>query len=69
MQHFIIEYQLSDRELEVLKILAQAHTNKQIAEILKVCEKTIEFHTHNIYVKLGVKNRIEAVIKYIKSIN
>ncbi|HEV7918951.1 MAG TPA: response regulator transcription factor [Solirubrobacterales bacterium] len=52
---------LTDRELEVVKLIAEAHTNKQIAEILGVSEKTVESHRSNILNKLGMSDRVELV--------
>ena len=52
---------LSPREQEVLKLIAEAHTNKQIAEILHVAEKTVESHRANLLRKLGMRDRVELV--------
>ena len=52
---------LSPREQEVLKLIAEAHTNKQIAEILGLSEKTVESHRSNILNKLGMSDRVELV--------
>lgn len=52
---------LSPREQEVLKLIAEAHTNKQIAEILHVAEKTVESHRGNLLRKLGMRDRVELV--------
>jgi DNA-binding NarL/FixJ family response regulator len=52
---------LTDRELEVVKLIAEAHTNKQIAEILGLSEKTVESHRSNILNKLGMSDRVELV--------
>jgi DNA-binding NarL/FixJ family response regulator len=52
---------LTDREREVVKLIAEAHTNKQIAEILGLSEKTIESHRSNILNKLGMSDRVELV--------
>lgn len=53
---------LTAREKEVLHLLAEANTNKEIAAVLYTSEKTIEFHVSNILEKLGVKSRVEAVV-------
>jgi DNA-binding NarL/FixJ family response regulator len=50
---------LTPRELEVVKLIAEAHTNKQIAETLKVSEKTVESHRANVLSKLGMRDRVE----------
>jgi DNA-binding NarL/FixJ family response regulator len=51
---------LTDRELEILRLVAQGHTNARIARELWVTEKTVKFHLSNTYRKLGVANRTEA---------
>jgi DNA-binding NarL/FixJ family response regulator len=52
---------LTPRELEVLKLIAEAHTNRQIAEALGLAEKTIESHRANLLSKLGMRDRVELV--------
>lgn len=52
---------LTDRELEVLQLVAQGLANKQIAEELYISEHTVKFHVSSIYGKLGATNRAEAV--------
>lgn len=53
--------QLTPRELEVVKLIAEAHTNKQIAAILGLSEKTVESHRSNVFHKLGMRDRVELV--------
>jgi DNA-binding NarL/FixJ family response regulator len=57
---------LTPRELDVVKLIAEAYTNKQIAEILKVSEKTVESHRANVLQKLGMRDRVELVRYAIK---
>jgi DNA-binding NarL/FixJ family response regulator len=52
---------LSDRELTILKALAGGQSNKQIAQQLWLAEQTVKFHLTNIYRKLGVSSRTEAL--------
>ncbi len=52
---------LTDRELEVLWLLADGCTNRQIADRTFVTVRTVKFHTGNIYAKLGVRSRAEAI--------
>ncbi len=52
---------LTPREEEVVKLIAEAHTNVQIAEILHLSEKTIESHRANVLRKLGMRDRVELV--------
>jgi DNA-binding NarL/FixJ family response regulator len=50
---------LTPRELEVLKLIAEANTNKQIADALFISIKTVERHRQNILDKLGMRDRVE----------
>jgi LuxR family maltose regulon positive regulatory protein len=54
---------LSDREIEVLQLIAEGLTNQEIATRLYLSLHTVKVHAHNIYAKLGVKNRTQAVAK------
>jgi DNA-binding NarL/FixJ family response regulator len=51
---------LTPRELEILQLVAEGHSNGQLARMLFVGEQTVKFHLANIYQKLGVRNRTEA---------
>jgi DNA-binding NarL/FixJ family response regulator len=51
---------LTKREREVLRLVADGHSNSQLARMLWVTEQTVKFHLSNIYRKLGVANRTEA---------
>jgi DNA-binding NarL/FixJ family response regulator len=51
---------LTRRELEILRSVAEGHTNARIGRDLWVTEQTVKFHLSNIYRKLGVSNRTEA---------
>jgi DNA-binding NarL/FixJ family response regulator len=50
---------LTPRELEVLKLIAEAQTSKQISEALFISVKTVERHRQNILEKLGMRDRVE----------
>lgn len=50
---------LTPRELDVLKLIAEAHTNREIAELLFISVKTVERHRQNILGKLGMRYRVE----------
>jgi DNA-binding NarL/FixJ family response regulator len=52
---------LTPRELEVVKLIAEAYTNRQIAETLRLSEKTVESHRANVLSKLGMRDRVELV--------
>ena len=58
---------LSDRERQVLEDLIDGHGTRAIAERLFVSTHTVRFHLHNIYVKLHVNSRSEAIAKALKS--
>ncbi len=58
---------LTKRELEVLASIAAGQTNKQIAATQGVSPNTIKFHIKNLFGKLGVNNRSQAVALYLKS--
>jgi LuxR family maltose regulon positive regulatory protein len=51
---------LSERELEVLQLLAEGLTNQEIGAQLYLSPNTVKVHAHNIYGKLGVNNRAQA---------
>jgi DNA-binding NarL/FixJ family response regulator len=52
---------LTPREREVVKLIAEAYTNKEIAAILTLAEKTVESHRANVLAKLGMRDRVELV--------
>ena len=62
----IIENPLSDRETEVLKILSKGFNYKDVANQLFLSPHTVKTHIKNIYSKLHVNNRAEAIYKAIK---
>lgn len=53
---------LSGREVQILGIIAQGHTNQAASDALFVSRRTVEFHLANAYKKLGVSNRIQAIL-------
>lgn len=59
---------LSERELEVLKLIASGQTNQEIAARLHLSPNTIKYHLQNIYRKLQVSNRTEAANYYLKNL-
>ena len=50
---------LTPREEEIVKLIAEAHTNDEIAEMLVISKKTVERHRANILEKLGMRDRVE----------
>jgi LuxR family maltose regulon positive regulatory protein len=54
---------LSEREIEVLQLIAEGMTNQEVGSLLFLSLNTIKVHTRNIYSKLNVSNRTQAVTK------
>ncbi len=57
---------LSPREREILDLLAKGYSNKEIADTLSIAYLTVHTHVRNIYGKLQVRSRTEAVAKYLR---
>jgi DNA-binding NarL/FixJ family response regulator len=54
--------ELTDREVEVLRLIAKGATNREIAEALVISEGTVKNHISNILVRLNVRDRTQAAI-------
>ena len=52
---------LTDREAQILKLIAHGCSNREISCILSISESTVENHIHHIYEKLGISKRAQAV--------
>ena len=59
-------YGLSDRELDVLRLVATGKENTEIAQALVISPKTVKNHVSRILSKLGLKNRVEAAVFAVK---
>ena len=59
------EYNFTQREFDVMYLLAFGMSNEEIAKTLFISPSTVKANLTNIYIKLGVKNRIEATRKII----
>jgi len=57
---------LSPREREILNLLARGYMNKEIADALSIAFQTVHTHVRNIYSKLHVRSRTEAVARYLR---
>jgi two-component system NarL family response regulator len=57
----VTQVQLTPRELSVLRLLANGHSNKEIASALTISERTVKTHLGHLFEKLGVTSRTEAV--------
>jgi DNA-binding NarL/FixJ family response regulator len=51
---------LTRREVEILRLVAEGRSNRQVAQLLWVTDQTVKFHLGNVYRKLGLTNRVEA---------
>lgn len=61
-----LDHDLTEREITVLRLVAKGKTNKEIANVLDLSEKTIKNHVHNIFHKLHVYDRTQAAILAIR---
>jgi len=67
LKNFENTYVLSSREVEVLRLACQGNSNKEIGHMLRIAERTVEFHKTNIYMKTGLKSLSDLIAYGIKS--
>jgi DNA-binding NarL/FixJ family response regulator len=60
------DHPLTGQEQRVLALLVEGHSNRQIADELDIGEATVKTHLHNLYEKLSVANRVQAVSRAIE---
>ena len=58
-------HELTPRETEVLKLIAEGHTNRQIGEVLVISVRTVESHRASLSAKLGLQSRVE-IVRYAR---
>jgi DNA-binding NarL/FixJ family response regulator len=58
--------QLSDRELEVVRLMVAGNSTQEISATLSIAESTVKFHVNNILSKLGVSDRTQAIVVALK---
>ena len=58
---------LSKREQEILELISQGYSDKEIAYVLKISARTVQTHVTRIVIKLGARNRPNAVANYMRS--
>jgi DNA-binding NarL/FixJ family response regulator len=63
----LIQSELSDREIQVLKLIANGKDNGMIALELHISPKTVKNHISNILMKLQIDNRIQAAVYAVRS--
>lgn len=56
-----LKYGITNREMEIIKLIAKGNTNKEISDILYIALQTVKDHNRRIFRKLGVKNRVQLV--------
>jgi DNA-binding NarL/FixJ family response regulator len=61
-----VNYELTDRELEVLRLLALGLTNRNIAKTLSISDRTVQAHLTHIFAKMNVTSRLDAVLRAIR---
>ncbi len=61
-----VEHDLTEREVDVLRLVAEGKTNKEIANVLNLSEKTVKNHVRNIFHKLQVYDRTQAAITALR---
>lgn len=62
---FALKYGISKRELEIIKLISEGKTNRNIADELFISIETVKDHNYNIYLKTGVKNRTQLAKLFI----
>jgi DNA-binding CsgD family transcriptional regulator len=63
---YLLDLHLTKRELEVLRLVAEGHTDREVADILVISPRTVNRHLGNVYVKLDVPGRAAAVAYAIR---
>ncbi|MNS61268.1 Transcriptional regulatory protein LiaR [compost metagenome] len=58
-----LDYTLTKQEASILDLVAKGYSNRQLSEMLNIKITTLKWHIYNIYIKLKVKNRTEAIMK------
>lgn len=66
MEH-LTEASLTDREIEVVRLICAQKSNKEIAEILEISPRTVDTHKNNIFLKTGAKNVIGVALYAVQS--
>ncbi|GAA4917049.1 response regulator transcription factor [Nesterenkonia rhizosphaerae] len=62
----VVVDQLTERELEVLRLMAEGYSNRQIAQLIHLAEGTVKNHISSILTKMGARDRTNAVLRAIR---
>ena len=65
-QRPLVDHDLTEREMTVLRLVASGQSNKEVANSLELSEKTVKNHLRNIFHKLHVYDRTQAVVLAIR---
>jgi len=57
--------ELSDRELEVVRLIAKGYSSVEVGRLLFITDRTVQQHVRNVFNKLGVDSRIEMIIELL----
>jgi DNA-binding CsgD family transcriptional regulator len=57
---------LTRREVEILTLVVEGHSSKEVADILFISKRTVDFHLDNVYGKLKVRNKMQALQRATK---
>lgn len=68
LKHLKLFYKITEREGEIIQELAEGFTNKNISDHLGISENTLKRHIANIYIKLGINNKVE-LLNFLKDFN
>ncbi|MDB4335098.1 response regulator transcription factor, partial [bacterium] len=63
------EFNLTDREVDILQSISEGYSNPEIAKKLFLSVNTIKYHTRNLYQKLDINNRTQAILEVEKCYN
>jgi DNA-binding NarL/FixJ family response regulator len=59
VEQLFSKYNISNREQEIIHLICQGKTNKEIEDVLFISLQTVKHHIYNIYNKMGIKNRVQ----------
>ncbi|WP_044496358.1 response regulator transcription factor, partial [Nesterenkonia massiliensis] len=62
----VVVDQLTEREVEVLRLMAEGYSNRQIAQLIHLAEGTVKNHISSILTKMGARDRTNAVLRAIR---
>lgn len=59
---------LTPREYQLVSLLKEGYRNKELADLLKIRERTVKAHLHSLFRKMNVRTRVEAVLKFAEDV-